>query len=620
MTTEVTTPADIGGLVPAEPASIETMVSPEAPVPPTPVELEPAKPTRRAAAAPARPARPARKPKPSPELAKKLPTAERIHVYYREANGKSTFVEDSSRRDLNGFGSIEAFLKHYAVPNYGYGDYEVYMKNSKGELEPVTSASLKAPLDSKGGPGGQSLSEHVKELLNAQAALGQATPKEPSALEQLQTMMTLAEKMNGPKETGMDPMTMMMMMKMMDKPAPAPAGPDPIMIALVQKLEDMEKQQARTAMIAAAPPLPLPAPPPPVDTMTPMLQMMMENGKQQAEANRLMMQAQSEQTNTLLKVLMAPKAERDVMGELSGIATLLKPADDGLKTRDILAMLPTMKDLLNPKPEKGALDSALDQMRMIRMLKEEMGMEEAPAGAGASFWDFMTTAVQSDLGDKIAGAISKSEQEQHTEQAITQGTDAPAEGGPLKVPSAFEPHAKELNEADTTQGRVKAAVSGLQVLLGNKSFRPHVAAILQSSRENKKGAALENMASLFGALVDSEHLTAEAVSAVINDFDQHWVTIMQAMGFKEITEDPDPPTKAEAKPTPDGEAEKHPEGETIATPTHTAITEGEPKKKTAFTEAIELEDEEDEVDLEQVQPDVIDVAGEVVRQPEPITA
>jgi hypothetical protein len=614
MTTQVTTPADIGGLVPAEPADIEVASNPESPEPPKPIELEPATPSRSRSTTTRR-ARPARSPKPSPELAKKLPTSERIYVYFREKNGKSTFVEDYSTRDLTGHGSIEAFLKHYAVPNYGFGDYEVYMKNSKGELEPTASASLKAPIDSSSN--GTSLSDHVKELLNAQAALGQAAPKEPSAMEQLQVMMTLAEKMNGDKGGGMDPMTMMLMTKMMDDKPAAPAGPDPIMIALVQKLEDMEKQQERRAMMSAAAPLPPPpAAPDPMASMAPVLTMMMKSMETQAAQTQAMLAAQSQQTQAMMTALMQPKPERNVMGELQGIATLLKPSDDGLKTKDILGMLPTMKELLNPKPEKDSLNTALEQMRMIRMLKEEMGMEESPAQQGASFWDFMQTFVQSDLGDQVSAAIASGKQAEATEQAISGGQQqgeqqSEQQAGPMQVPKAFAPHAKALNEATDAQSRVKAAVSGIQVLLGNKQFRPHVAKILVNARENKKTESMQAMANILGALVDAEFLTEEAVTAVINDFDENWVLIMQGIGFKHITEDPDPPTpQADEEPSAEASPEPAP---APAPPEHSP----EPKLSAA---EVEVEDEEDAVELPEgyesgaTDPDVIDVSGAEVKE------
>jgi hypothetical protein len=448
-------------------------------------------------------------------------------------------------RDVNGFSTVEAFLKQYAVPNFGYGGYEVYKKNRKGEMAPTASVNIKAPLGYVAPTPGAQQGTSAREIFEMQRQMQADARKNGSdSGKELELALTLMDKLGG-GEKGMDPMAMMFLTKMFDKPE-VPAGPDPITIAMLTKLEELEKSANKPPPMPMQLPPPLP-PPDPMAAMAPILQMMMQQSKDAQAQAQLQQQAQQaqqaqqqQQFLAIMQTLMAPKPERNVIGEISSMASLFK-SDDAIGTKDLLNLIPTFKDILAPKPEKDAMSMALEQFRMVRMFKEEFGLEEQQSGGGgASFWDAVSALIQSDLGERVGAAISSDAASIKRDQDAKQPQGEPAqESGPLQIPREFNTFADAANAAEDTPTRVKAVLGGLQVLVRHKGFRQHVTAVLSHAKKNEKKESIEYLRALLEALSEADTLTKETVEKVIVDFRQHWVLILKTIGF-DITEDPDP--------------------------------------------------------------------------------
>lgn len=485
--------------------------------------------------------------KPSPEMAAMLPPDERIWVYYREKTGELRYVSDYTIRDIRAFGTLEAFLKEYAVPEFGYGEYEVMTKTAGGDMKSVAKAGIKAPLDQR-----QRATPTFRELVEMQEKMTEKARQEANAQNELMLKML---DINTRKEGGgsMDPMTMMLLMKTMEKPA-APAQ-DPAVLMLAAKLDEMERMASSKS--ALPPMLPMPPPPPPapnpMETLAPFLTMMVESNKAAAAQAQAQLQAQAQQTTALLQVLLTPKPERDTLGDLVKVMQIMKPSDDGLKTRDILELLPTFKEMLAPKPEKDAMTTALEQVRMVQMFKEEFGLVP-PSGGGSTFWDMLNNLVSNvDLGGMAAALRGgMAQQQQMAPHAAPQAApqqapqSAPQESqaeGPIEIPEAWRIHGQAADAATEGPVRVTAILQGLRAIALHKDWREHVGAVLRFARANDKQRCLDYLGAMLSAMSEAEAIEAETVDKVIDDFDKMWVLILK-MAFKMDVEDPGPYVRA----------------------------------------------------------------------------
>jgi hypothetical protein len=541
--TEAKTAAEkLAALVPAPSAAAAPVTTSDEPMklppptdpapPPQTMDLDEPTPRRRGTTRKKTPANGATTAAATREVQKLLPSSVRVHVKKRDSDGSMAFINDYSANDLQAQGSIERFLLKYVVPNYGYGDFSLYMQRPGKDLEPVGTVKIQEPFGHI--PGGAAQKSETKELLELfltrEGQSRDAAAKQKDPLQQMQETMTFLEtfRAGGDKEkSSMDPMQMMLMMQMM-KPAPqGPQGPDPIMLKIIDRLDRMEDQQNMAAMM----PPPPPPPPPPSDGADGFAVIM-----------QAMMQSQQSQTAMLVEVMRSKTPDRDPVQDLAALTRLTGANDDRMTTKDFLAMLPTLKDMIAPNQERSGLSEAMETLRSVKLLEREFG--GAPENPSAnSFWEFLREFVQSDAGTRIAEAITAAESSKkidarHAERRqAAQSVDDPEEPKGLEIPESFRTkNAVEINTAATPQERLKALVTGMQSLAAYPDFRPYMAKIIGLMKENRKLEALEFIAQFLEALIAADALEQEPCEKVLEDMRTYWPLVRQQLKFPDIEE------------------------------------------------------------------------------------
>jgi len=230
------------------------------------------------------------------------------------------------------------------------------------------------------------------------------------------------------------------------------------------------------------------------------------------------------------------KPERDPIRDLAGIAELVRPKDDDkLSTKDIINLLPSIKEILSPKTEtKGGLAELMDQFRMMQMLKHEVIGETG--GGAPGFWEFAQTLVNSKLGESIGDAIAAAQMKGAggvPQLPSRRRSDDEDEEEGVVIPQSFAPFAQKINEAiGDPQKLAPAIIHGLQHLGTDKQFRPVIFEIVKKIRENEKTDALKIIGNLLTSLAEAEAIKMEAAKEAVKIFDIYWLPICHQMNFK----------------------------------------------------------------------------------------
>lgn len=463
------------------------------------------------------------------EVEKMLPSAVRVHVYKRNRHGKMSFVSDYSANDLAAQGSIERFLHEYVVPEYEYGEYAVYMQQPGAqELKPLGSVSLEEPLshrrrrEGNGGDTKEILDLFMKQHNEAVAASAQQ--KDP--LQQMQETLKFLEGMRGDKgeKSSMDPMMMMLLMQMQQKQAPA--GPDPIMLKIIERLERMEESSFNAAMLPPPPPPP-PPPPDPMASLAPLLQMMMSQQKQSTD---LLIAAMTNKSNPV--------------EDLARLNAITGATDDRMTTKDMIALIPTLKDLIAPNRDRSSMTEAMETLRSVKLLEREFG--GGGNEASSSFWDFLRDFITSDAGARIAEAMmaqdaakkvdERQQQRRMAAQGVVSEEEASEEEG-LVIPEAFrKTEAVALNTAATSPERLQALVRAFQRLGAYPDFRPYMAKIIGLMKENRKMECLDFVGQFLESMVDAGAIELEPAQKSLDDLRTYWIIVRQQLKMPDTPE------------------------------------------------------------------------------------
>lgn len=453
--------------------------------------------------------------KPSSELQAMLPKNERIHVWKRTDDGKLAFASDYGQGELKGFGSIEAFLRKYVVPKFGFGEYHLYLQSENGQPQPIGQVSLLAPAEK---PSGDVTT--LKELLEASQRMSdQAKNEGGSMFDGMAKMMGILKDLKGDDgKGGVDPMALFMLMQM--NRSEHPRGPDPMVQLLAQKLDQLEE---RTREAAAMPMPPMPPPAPPIDPMASMAPLVTG-----------VLETMSKLVEVSSRPAPAPP-QRDVLAELASMKTLFDRGDS-LGPKDVIQMLPTLKELIGgnqaPPQDLGTqLASIKESVNSLRSIGAEI---DGPQQSD-SFWPVAAQILslltgQPNLGPNVAQAI----QDEVTGNKPPEQLQKPQEeqeDHDLQIPDGFLPFAEKINTSENIGEKIGATVMGLQFLHQEKEWQPYVIAILTKVQEDKKRKALELLGAFFSGMVEIEVIERDAAMAVLEGIRDHWTTIRSQMGL-----------------------------------------------------------------------------------------
>lgn len=350
---------------------------------------------------------------PRKDIARMLPSSHRVYVYKKKEDGKISFLNEYSAQELQGVGTIEAFIKKYVVPDYEYGEFHIYYFDGQSkEPQPMGSVTIEPPASATAARPPRLApveppkpTETLRDLLDIQrqmneaaAAASKPVPKSPAEAMMEQMMATQMKKMldGGDDKKGGDSnqMLLLMMMQQMSRPAQPTIPPElsHFMEKLAEKItrleDDVRNAQASAAMIP---------PPAPVQEGPSPIMLIIESMK---ENNRVMLEA--------IRANQPPP--RDHIKEMADMAMLLAPKNnESLTTKDIFSMLPELRNLLNPPGStKDPFEKTIENFRLFKLMQREFNeggggqQEQTPQ---EDFWAFAKSLVQSDIGKSIAAQI-----------------------------------------------------------------------------------------------------------------------------------------------------------------------------------------------------------------------
>lgn len=438
-----------------------------------------------------------------------LPAIERVRIWKRRNNGRTSYIGEYGGRDLERKGSIEVFLHEYVMPKWGtpgQNDFLIYLVKADGQqldAGEVTIEGSPEPVSKE--------TSTLEELIELQKKMAHEATAKSDPVDQMMKMMALQKEMS--KGGGMDPMMMFFMMQQMNQPK-TPSATEALLERLVRKIDSMEHDREIPMMPS---PFPMPAPDP-------------AHGVLEAISK--------------IAEIMKPSNTQQTPMELISLIKALAPTD-AIGAKDILPMLNTMKDLTRP-PDKNYIRETLESLEMLRKAKDIL----EPAQEGGTFWDFLRDMVSPDnvgaLRDMVGQIRAKEAPQQIPVQVVQQKFDgAPSKSAVAaskkatpehfdEFPKGFEVHSKRIEDAKDAAASVEATMVALNSLPRMAPYQPFVDGLiglaLQSETDDtKKEPALDYVQTFLESMLGLDMISQEKADQAINAFEEHWAEIVSTL-------------------------------------------------------------------------------------------
>jgi len=339
---------------------------------------------------------------PRRDIARMLPSSHRVYVYRKKTDGSESgkvgFLNDYSAQDLEGTGTIEAFIKRYVVPQYGYGEFHIHYYEPGKAPSPIGMVNIEAPLgysspsSDRRSPASEMLHE-LTEMKKNQATAPVAKTVFESQMEGMMASMvkTQMDKMSSgesSKDGGMGSMMMMMLLEKMKPAAPqVDLGTQRLMEKLSDRLESME-QEFRMSQSMVPPP----------------------SSQSEGHPFEFIMEAMKENTKVMVEAMRAQQVTRDPIKDFADIAQLINPKNsDSLTIKDLFELMPKFKAMTASEASPNdSFQTTMQNLRTLRLVQQEFGdggRSSAPDKPEENFWTFAKGMLQSDIGKSIAGQI-----------------------------------------------------------------------------------------------------------------------------------------------------------------------------------------------------------------------
>jgi len=494
----------------------ETSVEPEPPVFPGSIGMTPITAAPDLDPDPTPPSFRGRKKKPGPKpknpFQEMLPNAHRLMIYKRNNTGQLSFVGEYSPYDLQRIGNVEIFLKEYVVPTYGFGEYSLAIQTPDAAQKPVGSVNIMPPRQQTAG--------ETQAFSDAMKLQGQVADKAKNeAREQMNDMLKMMMAFRG-KEGGGGNDTMMMMMMMNMMQAKQQPAVDPMMQMLMQKLlSKMDEPQM-------APPAPMPYFPP------------ASSGESGSFKDMV----------TAVTALMRP-TQPTPLADVVAVAKAMKGDDDKLTVKDMISMLPTIKEMLVPKQQgNDSFRKVIEDFSVLQQLISGNGPDTS-----AGFWEFAGNLAQSlpeilnkepvqairkkkgPLATQAARVKLKPQAAQPSNSIVPLNKEQIKKGAPPIHPG-FKKYAVAMKKAfDEEKDGVlmETFLRGLMFLRKtHKKWQASVEAMISMMHSGNKVKALKYVEVFLHTFVDADLCEAEVAEAVYNCFEEHWDKALEALNFK----------------------------------------------------------------------------------------
>jgi len=466
-----------------------------------------------------------------------IPSTDRLLLYKINDRGQRSYIGDYGSGDLERSASIEQFVKEYVVPSYGAGDFIVELRKPNGNTEVQGAVTI---LDPQGGKQQQRDSgPSIMEMFELQRKTNEAADKKAkessgNMMDMFKMLMaTKGEKGDG--DGGMNMMMMMMMMQNMNKPS-APAV-DPMQQVLMQKI------LSRLEEPPPLPPIP-PMLPPPVPNATESMGSVAEIVKVVSETMRAA-QPQT-QNNDLITTL---------------LTKVMQPDKTGIGAKDIVEMLPTIRDMLGQGKEGASTFNdyleglmRLDEIRGGGQQEDHSmlaGLAEAVVGVVR---DIKMQQMQMELIKSGKGRLASGDGEQRNQitrrrraaETPVQPIEEPQEQEQVatpqrpkskvpKIPVGFRKFAIRMIQAHKKgeePSLVMALFEGLLHLREeSEEWAPYIEEFMMLAGSGEKAAALRMLTIFMHTFVKAKLIPLPLVGLAIKSIEMNWEEIIETTGI-----------------------------------------------------------------------------------------
>jgi len=479
-----------------------------------------------------------------------IPSTDRMMVFKVDTKGHKGYIGDYSSADLDRSQGIEMFIRDYVVPTWGAGDFIVEIRDVKGKVKRQGLVPIPAPVQSQ-----KQEAVSLQDLLVAQKTMQQEADKK--AAEQVNQMTTmfgfLKEMMPKGKEASGDggsSMMMLPMMMMFMQQQNRPSGPDPMTMMLLQKLSAQADQPQMP------PPIPLPFPPalPPPDPTA--------SASSTADLIKAVIDA--------VKSAQPQQQNNDLLTTV--IAKVLQPDKNQITTKDLVDMLPTLRDLAGGKQEGATTFN--DYLEGLMRLDELRG----GGGDDTSIWAGLAEMVTGVFRDikmqqmklemlQKTGQLRKAQaqrmlpknqaQPQQPQQQVERRVKVPA------IPVSFRRYAIRMNSAfkkGDESALIMAFMEGLLHLRENSDeWAPYVEEMMMSAGSGDKARALRFIEVFLFSFAKRKLISSEVVGVTKKLIAINWDAIIEETGMVRAMQEEiegQEPEEPEAEPEAEPELEE----------------------------------------------------------------
>lgn len=512
-----------------------------------------------------------------------IPSTDRLYVYKIDTKGHKGYVGNYSSSDLARSAGIEVFIKDYVVPTWGPGDYVVEVRDASGKIKKHGLVPIPAPVIQPK----ETNMLTLQEILAAQQQMQVAADKKASEqFAGMTTMMSMMKEMmpKGEKagNDGNMMLPMMMMMMFMGQQQQKQSGPDPLMQMLIQKLSQQDQQPQFPPPI----PFPLPAPMPthdPVSSSSSMAEIL----KTVVEAVKLSQPQPVQQNESMTNIL------------TTVLAKIMQPDRNSITAKDILEMMPTIKDMISPNKE--GITTFNDYLEGLMRLDEIRGGNSEGPSLLAGLAEMVTGVVRDIKLQQMQLEYQKIGQPKSIQKQLPKPMQMRTQIQPQSpsvanqeeerkskvpdVPIGFRKFVVRMSNAQKKNepaGLIMAFFEGLLFLRDNSSeWAPYVEEMMISAAKGDKARAQKFCEVFLYSFAKKKLMTPELVGITKKVLSDNWETIIKETGL------------AKALEGTEEQSEKH-EIQAEATP----VVTPPPIQVVETDDSVEEESEDDEVDLE----------------------
>lgn len=468
-----------------------------------------------------------------------IPSNDRLMIFKISQHGHKGYIGDYGIHDVERSRGLEAFIQTNLAPTYGAGEYVVEVRGVDNKIKKQGMVSIVGPSGQKTG------SPTIQELLAVQQTYEKnAKQNATGQLSEMMQMMTMFDKMFPKNEKGSDGSMTMMLMFMMMQNMNKQNTSDPMTGLLLQRINQLEQQTQ------LPPPLPpfmqFPPPlysPPPEHTSSSISEIVKIMGE-------------------VMRASHPPTQQNDLL-----ITMLSKMDHNSLNMKDIMTLLPTIKEMISTKSESTFNEYLeallkLDELRGDRIEDKSMwaGLAEMATGV---YRDIVMRKMELEMGAKNLSGQTQRPTPTLPRSTPTRELQGVAERPKPRVPEipiSFRQYTTRMiqaHQSNNEPGLIMALLEGLFHLRERSAeWMPYIDEMMMSAASGDKQRAMKFIEVFLHTFARKKLIPVEVVGRAKTLVDENWETILEKAGITKVAKEM---TEAKQQTTVAAPGERQPE-------------------------------------------------------------